>query len=156
MKLSSSSILTAGLFSLAFVAPALAREIKLTDCPQPVQSAITSNTRDGRVDEIEMVQIQGKTVYIAEIDLKGEVDLNLHVSSDGKLVKTVEDIRLSAAPEAVRSALKALGGHVDDIDMITVGSTVTYDADVERHGQPDLDVVVSAEGKIIRQTEDRD
>lgn len=156
MKMSSSALLAAGLFSLAFVAPALAREIKLTDCPQPVQSAVTSNARDGRVDEIEMVQIEGKTVYIAEIDLKGDVDLNLHVAPDGKLVKTVEDIRLSAAPEAVRSALKALGGHVDDLDLITAGSTVTYDADVERHGQADLDVIVSADGKIIRQTEDRD
>lgn len=156
MKMSSSSILAAGLFSLAFVAPALAREIKLTDCPQPVQSAINSNARDGRVDEVEMVQFQGNTVYIAEVDLKGDVDLNLHVAPDGKLIKTVEDIRLSAAPEAVRTALKALGGHVDDIDLITTGSTVTYDADVERHGEPDLDVIVSAEGKIIRQTEDRD
>lgn len=152
----SSSILTAGLFSIAFIAPALARDVRLADCPQPVQSAVTSNARDGRVDEVEMVQIQGETVYIAEVDLKGGADLKLHVAPDGKLIRTVEDIRLSTAPEAVRSALKALGGHVDDIDLITAGSTVSYDADVERHGEPDLDVIVSAGGKIIGQAEDRD
>lgn len=57
---------------------------------------------------------------------------------------------------AVRATLRGLGGRVDDLDKITVGETVTYDADIDRTGQPDLDVLVSADGKIVRQTEDRD
>jgi uncharacterized membrane protein YkoI len=150
------TILATGVILITSIAPAQAREVRFADCPQPVQATINSNTREGRIDEVEMVQIKGQTVYVAEIDLKGDLDLRIHVAPDGTLIKTVEDQRLSAVPEAVRTALLALGGHVDDIDKITTGSTITYEVDIDRHGAPDLDVIVAADGKIIRQTEDRD
>ncbi|MCW1924985.1 hypothetical protein OKA05_20650 [Luteolibacter arcticus] len=144
------------LAAIALIAPAAARDIRLADCPEPVRQTIQTNSRDGKIEEVEMIERQGKTIYIADIDLKGGYDLNLYVSAEGSLVKTTEDIRLAAAPEAVRTALRGLGGRVDDLDKITEGNTVSYDADIERHGQADLDVIVSTDGKVLRQTEDRD
>lgn len=144
------------LAAVALIAPAAARDIRLADCPDPVRKTIEANARDGKIEEVEMIERQGKTTYIADIDLKGGLDLNLYISAEGTLIKTSEDIRLADAPEAVRTTLQGLGGRVDDIDKITEGNTVTYDADVDRHGQADLDVIVSTDGKIVRQTEDRD
>ena len=144
------------LAAIALIAPAAARDVKLADCPEPVRTTIQANSRDGKIEDVELIERQVKTTYIADIDLKGGLDLNLYISSDGTLVKTSEDIRLADAPEAVRATLQGLGGRVDDIDKITEGNTVTYDADIDRHGQADLDVIVSTDGKVIRQTEDRD
>ncbi|MCW1885575.1 hypothetical protein OKA04_12620 [Luteolibacter flavescens] len=144
------------LAALALIAPAASRDIRLADCPEPVRNVIQSNARDCKIEEVEVFQREGKTIYIAEVDLKGGIDLNLYVSAEGALLKTKEDIRLADAPEAVRTTLQGLGGRVDDLDKITEGETVTYDADIERHGQPDLDVIVAADGKVVRQTEDRD
>lgn len=152
MNTKSISILAA----CAIIAPVAARDIRLADCPEAVRNVIQSNARDGKVKEVEVHQREGKTIYVAEVDLKGGIDLNLYVSAEGSLLKTKEDMRLADAPEAVRTTLQGLGGRVDDLDKITEGETVTYDADIERHGQADLDVVVAEDGKVIRQTEDRD
>lgn len=154
MKTTSTSIRI--LAAIALIAPAAARDIRLADCPEPVRNTIQTNARDGKIEDVEVIERQGKTTYIADVDLKGGLDLNLYISADGTLIKTSEDIRLADAPEAVRTTLQGLGGRVDDIDKITTGNTVTYDADIERHGQADLDVIVSSDGKVIRQIEDRD
>jgi hypothetical protein len=43
---------------------------------------------------------------------------------------------------------------VDDVDKETAGQTVTYHVEIDRHGAPDLEVIVSADGAILKQTEE--
>jgi uncharacterized membrane protein YkoI len=152
----TSIVSLAALAAIATATPAAARDVALSDCPEAVRSTIEAHARGGRVEEVEQVRVRGALVYIADVELKGGADLHLHVSPAGALVKTVEDLRQADAPEAVRAALRQLGGRVDDLDKVTTGGTVTYHAEIDRPGQADLDVVVSADGRELRQTEDRD
>lgn len=132
------------------------REIRLTDCPQAVQSTIQGNARGGHIDEVDFISIDGKDIYIAEVEQPQDRDLKVYVSGNGTLVKTLEDIALSEAPEAVRNAVQGLGGRIDDVDKETAGQVVSYHLEIDRHGAPDFDVVVSAEGSILSRTEEAD
>ena len=131
------------------------RELRLSECPQAVQSTVQGNARGGQIDEVDLISIDGKDIYIAEINLPRDRDLKVYVSGNGSLVKTREDILIREAPAAVRSAVQVLG-IIDDIDKETAGQTVTYHVEVDRQGARDLDVVVSADGSILSQTEEND
>lgn len=130
------------------------RELRLEECPQAVQTTVKANARGGHIEEVDIVKIDGKETYIAEAELPDDQDLKIHVTAEGVLLKTREDIHLREAPEAVRSAVQGLGGSVDDVDKETAGQTVTYHIEIDRHGSPDLEVIVSAEGTILKQTEE--
>lgn len=130
------------------------REIRLTDCPASIQATVQANARGGVIDEVDLIAIDGKQIYIAEVDLPRDRDLKIYVSGNGSLVKTREDILLGEAPEPVRSAALALDGSVDDVDKEVTGNTVTYHVEVDRHGMADLDVVLSEDGKVLSQAEE--
>lgn len=133
-----------------------AAEVRLKECPAPVQTTIQENARGGHIDEIDSFAIGGKTLYVAEVELPGERDLKIHVSADGTLVKTREDAVLKDAPEAVRKAVESKlgGGKADDVDKETTGKIVTFHVEIERTGSPDLNLVIDSDGKIVSETEE--
>lgn len=138
------------------VVPATGAEIRLEDCPPAVQNTIRENSRSGKIDEIESFAIQGKTLYVADVDLAGNQDLKIHVASDGALVKTREDIPYAKIPEAVRKTVESKlgGGKVDDVDKEIAGKSVTYLVEIDRSGSPDIDLTIDADGKLLSETED--
>ncbi len=149
------------LLPLAIISTTLASqaaEIRLTDCPPEVQKTIQQNSRDGRIDDIESYSIQGKMLYVADVEIAANHDLKIHVAADGALVKIREDVILADAPEAVRKAIesKLSGGKADDVDRETVGDTVTYYVEINRKGAPDLDLTISSDGKVLSEIEDVD
>ena len=134
-----------------------ADDIKLEQCPPAVQDTIRSNARDGRIDDINLITIEGRALYVAEVDLKGDKDLKLHVGSDGKLIKTREDAALGDAPAVLQDAVKKLvpaGAKIDDVDKEIAAGKVTYHVEIDRPDAADLDVVVAEDGTVIRQTQD--
>lgn len=151
-----TTILSIALISIA--GHLSAAEVRLADCPSAVQATIQQNSRDGRLDEIESYSIQGKMLYVAEVELAGGRDLKIHVAADGALVKTREDSTLAEAPESVRKAVEAKlnGGIADDVDKETVGQTVTYHVEIDRKGAPDLELTIDSAGKILSETEEHD
>lgn len=151
------TLLVTGILSLGFSPAAFAdNEIRLDECPAEVRKTITENSRDGKIDEIDVITIQGKTLYVAEVDLPRDRDLKIHVAGDGSLLKIREDISLDTAPAAVRDTLEGYGGRIDDLEMETAGNTTTFHADIEFSGQPDLEVTVATDGRVIREVEDND
>ena len=132
------------------------REIRLSDCPQPVQATIQQNSRGGHIDEVDFISIDGKDIYIAEVELPRDRDLKIYVNGGGSLVMTPEAIALRETPAAVRRAVQGLGGTVDDVDKEIAGQVVTYHIEIDRHGARDLDVVVAENGTILSQTEEAD
>jgi hypothetical protein len=134
------------------------REIRLDQAPQSVQSAIQEHVRNGKLDELEKVTLDGKTLYIAEIKLPQKRDLDLYFAEDGSLMKSAEEIHLADVPAAVRTAVEALAaahGKIDEIDKVTVGSTVTFHFEIDRRG-PDLHLVVSPDGQILEERSEAD
>lgn len=64
--------------------------------------------------------------------------------------KKEETIKLKKAPEAVQAAIKKAAGNdkVKQVDKITDGDKVTYEATIARPGK-DIEIEFSADGKII-------
>lgn len=144
------------LFALA--SHSVADEISLDACPAPVRSAVRQNERQGRVDEVKFYNIQGKELYVVEIELPTKRELKLHLSSDGTLVKMSEEILLTELPGEVRAVVeeKAQGGTLDDVEKETVGKVVTYRIEIERKQMPDVDLLLDAAGGILSEKEETD
>ena len=84
-------------------------ELELEQCPANVQETIRTNARGGDVDEVNAITIDDVTLYWAEVDVpERREDLKLLIGSDGKLIKTREEIDLADAPTAVREAAAKL------------------------------------------------
>jgi uncharacterized membrane protein YkoI len=132
------------------------REIRLADCPAAVRESITQHSRGGHVEEVGHVRIGSHALYVAEVDLAGGRDLEIHVDASGKLIETREETTLAELPVPVRSATGNLGGSPDDIECHVNDGTTTYHLEIERRGRPDLDVVLAADGQVISQAEEAD
>ncbi|MES2438324.1 MAG: hypothetical protein V4584_04635 [Verrucomicrobiota bacterium] len=146
----------ASLVLITAAGPAMAGEIPLADCPAAVQATIRQNLRGGLLDEVESYSIQGKELYIAEVEFPDDRELKIHVAADGALIKIREETALAEIPEVVRKAIDSkLGdGTLDDVEKETVGRTVTFHVEIEREGAPDLNLVIDAEGGILSEVED--
>jgi uncharacterized membrane protein YkoI len=136
-------------------APA-SREIRLEDCPAAVRETITRNSSGGRVDEVGHIRIGNHALYVAEVDLADGRDLDIHVDESGRLIETREDVTLAELTGPVRSAIQIIGGKPDDIERHVNDGVTSYHLEVERTGQPDLDVVIASDGRVIGQTEETD
>jgi uncharacterized membrane protein YkoI len=147
------------ILSLAFVAAfatAHGREFPLGACPSAVQSAIEANARGGVIDEVDLISIEGKEIYIAEVDLPRDLDLKVYVSGNGTLLKTREDVPLASRPAFIRDAVRKHGGTIDDVEKEVTGGKVTWHVEIDRKGIPDINVVLNAEGVVISATEEAD
>ena len=136
---------------------ALAKEVKMADCPAPVQEVIQKNLRSGKLDSIKMLTVDGRTLYLADVDLAEDEDLKVYISETGELLKTREDVRQADAPAAVIEAAKKLvpeGGKLDDVEKETAGGKTTYLVEIDRPNAPDLEVTVSADGAILSQKDE--
>lgn len=135
-----------------------AGDVKLETLPAAVQETIRSNARGATVSDIDVLVVDGRTLYVSEVDLPGDKDLDIHVSAEGKLLKTSEDVELSEVPAPVREGIKKLeagGGTVEDIDKEVADGKTTYHLDLDRTNAPDLDVILAEDGSVISQVEDR-
>lgn len=87
----------------------------------------------------------GKVFYEAETKVNGHTR-DLLFDSAGTLVEVEEDVALEALPAAVQSALRA-HGKVLKVESLIKGSTVTYEAQVEKAGKK-TEVVVDTNGHV--------
>jgi hypothetical protein len=117
---------------------------------------MTKNSRDGCLNDPKVVRIQGATIYIAEVDLPGGRDMNLHFTEDGILVKSTEEISRSELPDAAKRAVESVvaeNGKLDNIEKVVSGGVQIFKLEIERPGS-DLHVTVSADGRILEQIEE--
>lgn len=152
-----NSVSILALFSTGLVMTASAKELRLADCPPAVQQIIQANARAGTIDEIDAITVEGRTLYIAEVDLPRAGNLNIHISDTGALLKTREEMRLEDVPPAVQEAVKRItsaGGQVDDVEKEIANGVDTYEVEIDRPKAADLTVVFAADGNVLRQEEE--
>lgn len=165
-------LLPIALISSAFLVPAFADDDDDDDddapraaanIPAAVQETIRQHQGRGVLEYVRATTLQGKSCYVAEIELKDDRDLKLHITPDGAVLQSRKDIPLRAAPQAVREAAKGLvpqGGHIDDVDEIVSGGKKTYRVEID--GRDDdanddgLDLVIGEDGVILSKTADLD
>lgn len=120
--------------------------------PEAVQASIRGHLGKGKLDEVNSIEVDGRRLYVAEIDLPGNRDLKVHLDSDGRLLKMWEDLKVSDLPVEVRKAVEGLlekRGRIEDVDRETVGKTVRYHVEIKQSETVDLDVVLKEDGTII-------
>lgn len=157
MKAMNTSFILAVAASVFASASVFAKDLVLTDCPPAVQETIKNNSRDGKVDYIKSMNVEGRALFIAAVDLANDADLKIHVSNDGKLLKTREDLRFTDVPAAVQEAARKLipaGGKIDEVDKEVADGKATFEIEITRPNAPELEVVFAADGAIISQKED--
>ncbi len=153
MKTKTFVLLALIIPSLAHAGPKKAAE-RLRQAPEPVRKTVTDHSRGGVVDDFDTIRIDGKTIHIAEIELP--LDLKLYVSDDGSLIKIREEIPTANAPAPVLAAAKPLGDSIKEVEKETAGESITYRVEVKRKGQADIDLHLTADGKILSQKLDAD
>lgn len=124
--------------------------IRLEDCPAAVQQAILANSRDGRVDDIDLSP-DGKT-YEVEINLPRLRERELRIAVDGAMVETIEDIDLSDAPESVRRAIEGeitAGARLEEFERKTTSGATVFLAEIDLPDDRDLYLEVSDKGSIL-------
>jgi uncharacterized membrane protein YkoI len=147
-----------GIFSaLIFAASSSAKDIPLAKSPPEVQATIRAHARNGKIDDVESLAIEGRRMFIAEVDFPGDRELKIYVLANGALFKTREDIRFEDAPAKVKEAaqqLIAADGKVDDVVKTTeADGKETYELELKRKGQKEVKIVYSADGSILSQRE---
>lgn len=147
-------LLLVALLGTLFIGSAAAADIALAACPAPVQATIRNSDQGGRLDDIKSVTVNGRTLYVVEFDLAGNRDLKLHITSDGTIVKSREELTMAQLPAAVRLAAEKMvpaGGKVDDIDKEVADGRTTYLVEIDRPNTNDLKIVFSEDGSVISQ-----
>lgn len=128
------------------------QDIRFDDCPAKVKATIRANTAGGIIDDVEWLRIDGRKIYIADIDISGSRDRELFVLGNGNLLKIREDMPFRKLPEAVKKTVKTFAGRVDDVDLEISGGTKTYQIELDRYGKPDLNLLLSETGEVLDKT----
>jgi hypothetical protein len=129
---------------------AAADDIRLEDCPAAVQQAVLANSRDGRVDDIELLP-DGRT-YEVEVNLPRLRERQLRIAADGAVLETVEDIDLAEAPEPVRRTVESettAGARLEEVERKTASGTTVFLAEIDLPDDRDLYLEVSDNGSIL-------
>ena len=139
--------LVGAMLVLATTTLAAEARIRAKDLPPAVRKAVQDATRGATIKGYAREVEGGKTMFEVETSVNGHSrDLLLDVS--GTLVQIEEAIRLDAVPAAVRTALRARG-HVRNVEQVTRGNTISYEATVERNGKKS-EIAVSADGTRLK------
>lgn len=159
MKTNSSFLFFIVLITAATLRASMANaeEISLTACPPAVQETIRQNQRAGVLDEVKVISIEGRSLYLAEVKLAGDRDLKIQVSSDGSLLKTREEIPLAELPAAVKEAAAKLvpaGGSIDDVEREVAAGKTTYRLEIDRPQTRDLKLHLAEDGAVLNQRDD--
>ena len=136
---------------------AFAKDIPLAKCPAEVQATIRNHARDGKIDEVESLAIEGRRMFIAEVEFPGDRELKIYVLANGALFKTREDVRLENTPAKVQEAaqqLVAAEGKVDDVvKIMDADGKESYEVEMKHKGQKEVKIIFAADGTILSQKE---
>ena len=127
-----------------------AQKISADKVPAAVSSAFKSKFPTATKVSWEM---ENETEYEANFKLNGE-EVSANFDNTGKWLETETEIKVSALPTAIQSALKNefLGFKVEEASKIeSVKNGNCYEAEIEK-GEETFDMLFTPEGKVISKT----
>lgn len=125
--------------------------------PAAVSAIVSANLGGGHVDDIKVIHIDERTLYVVEVDLPGLRERKVHVTGDGILLKTVDKLRLPDLPAPVRATVDeilAKRGRFDGADRVTADGKVEYHLEFDLPGRVELELVLSETGEVISRREE--
>jgi len=123
------------------------KKIQAKDLPPAVQKAVQEATKGATIKGYSKEVENGKTEYEVETMVNGH-SRDLLFDPAGNLIAAEEAVALDAVPAAVKAAFEARG-KVLLVETVTKGTTVTYEAQIQKNGRKS-EVVVSADGKPVK------
>lgn len=137
------------------------KKVKLDDVPAAVKTTMLKEAGDHKIEKVAVKTKKDKTiVYLAEWEVAKEVDHEITVAADGKLLKAQDEreIKLDEAPAAVKATIlkEADANKVDEVNEVTQDKKVTYEAEFKANGK-EVEVKVAADGTLLkREVEEED
>lgn len=110
--------------------------VKMTELPPAVQAAVKEQTKNATLVGLSREKENGKTTYEAETTVNGK-SRDVSFSQTGAILSVEQEVDLDSLPAAAKSAiLKKLGkAQLKKVELVTVGSTVSYEATIDRNGK---------------------
>lgn len=133
---------------LATAAFAADKKVQLKDLPATVQKAVQVETKDSTILGYAEEREDGKVFYEVETKVKG-LTRDLLFDATGALVAVEQEVAPDTLPAAVTKAFHA-SGKVLKAETITKGSTVTYEAHIQKKDGKTSEVVVDAAGRPVK------
>ena len=132
--------------SLAVVATAAEKPMKLRELPPAVQKAMREETKGARVKGYAKETEDGKVFYEVETTRDGRAR-DISFDPSGALVSVEEEVSLESLPAAARAAIQkaAVGGRIGLVEKVTAHGELTYEAHVTK-GAKKSEVVVKEDG----------
>ncbi|HVT17985.1 MAG TPA: hypothetical protein VHQ90_17640 [Thermoanaerobaculia bacterium] len=130
----------------------LEEEVPIASLPEAVRKTVIEQSKGVLVQRISRETAGGKVTYEAALTIGGLKGHRKEVEIDpsGAVIGIEEQVALATLPPEVRAGiLKAAGkGKVLGVELVTKGTTRTYEARVETAGQT-TEVIVGPDGKPI-------
>jgi len=130
------------------------KRVALKDVAQAVSATILKEAAGHKVLKVEAKTKGGQSVYEAEW-LVGDVEFEVKVAPDGRVLARERSVTLDRVPTAVRKAIRKEAGdyEVKEVEEITAGNVVTYEAEWVVDGD-EVEITVAADGNLLATDED--
>lgn len=124
-------------------------KVALDKVPPAVMKAVKDKFADAKIKGAEKEEEDGKTTYEIELTHNGD-EMEVSVSSAGKILEIEKTIKVADLPKAVSDALKAKypKGKLKKAEEITEGDEKRYEVVVGLADKKDLEVKLDPNGKI--------
>ena len=121
--------------------------VTLRSCPPGVQQAL----RDVGGKIVHIDKAPQKDIYMAEIRVKGDSDVQVVVDSHGKVLRKAEHLKLADCPPSVQYAVKEKGHGtpVGDVARVTSDEGVSYEVSYKTADERVFQIEVGAGGKVL-------
>jgi uncharacterized membrane protein YkoI len=120
--------------------------VQMKDLPEAVQKTVKEQTKTAKLRGLAKEIEDGKTFYEAETTVNGK-SRDILIDTTGAVVEVEEPVSLDSIPEAARKAIqaKAGSGKILKVESVTKGSSVSYEAVIQKNGKKS-EVAVNADG----------
>jgi len=153
----------------ASVADGTEEAVTLKDCPKVVQKTLKRESKAAKIVEIEKEEVDGKTIYEAEVMIDGK-EYDVAVAPCGTLLSKIlegaeeEDgeeadaeeeeeeveVKLADLPKSVRKTLmrESGGGAIEEIEREQEGGKTVFEAEVEID-EREYEIEIAKDGTLL-------
>jgi len=122
--------------------------VQMKDLPEAVRKTVQEQTKAAKLRGLAKEVENGQTYYEAETIVNGK-SRDILIDPSGTIVEVEEATELGSIPEAARKAIEtsAASGKILKVETVTKGSTVSYEAVIQKGGKKS-EVAVKADGSL--------
>jgi uncharacterized membrane protein YkoI len=126
-------------------------KVKMSDLPAAVQATVQEQTRNATLVGLSKEVEKGKTEYEIETKANGK-SRDLMIDTAGHILSIEEEVDIAIIPAAARQAIlkQASDGAVTKVELVTVGTAVSYEAAIKSKTGKKSEFSVNADGSIHR------